>query len=254
MALPSPYSIFEILLEEGKPQAIRKLAKRISSGNEKIDNVIVEIEKIIKDYHKRCEKIGEEPVISLDELNDQVTSSIIEEPHELLYEATTTILSANKAGISYYLRRMSWERFEDLCVEILKEMDVSDIRLTNRGPDRGVDFNGNWFNPMCKDIVIPVIGQAKHYASNNPVTVREVRELIAKLSTHRHPGVQGFFITTSYFTKNAIKEAKKSPKRLHTWDMRKLIDRIIELKIGMTPFEREIRTINRAYWDKFIEE
>jgi len=250
----TPYDIFEELQKVGEPLSLRALAKKLCESESELDGAIVELEKTIAEYSTTCENIGEEPVVTLNEMNDEIESPCLFDITTVLIDLQNKATIANRAWFSYYLRRMPWDNFESLCKELLERMSVSDVNLTNRGPDGGIDFTGQYFNPALKEVVVPVIGQAKRWAPATPVGVEVVRSLIAKLATHKSPAAHGFLITTSYFTKDAVEEAKASPKKIYLWDMRELIWRLVELKVGVSPLGSDIETIDHPHWERFLEQ
>jgi restriction endonuclease Mrr len=253
MIIANPYEILEELLETGEIVTLRAIAKKYVKVEEEMDGAIVSIEQVISAYQKSCEKTGEEPVITLNEVTDEVESPCLFDATAVLVDLQNKATIANRAWFSYYLRKMPWESFEMLCKELLEKMYVSDVQLTNRGPDSGIDFTGQYFNPMLKEVIVPIIGQAKRWAPATPVGVEAVRSLIAKLATHKSPAAHGFLITTSYFTQEAVEEAKASPKRIYLWDMRDLIWHLVDLKVGVSPIGSDIETIDHPHWERFLE-
>jgi restriction endonuclease Mrr len=249
----TPYDVLAKVLEIGESMSLRELAELLSGAGEDLDQRVVDLESLLTDYRKKCDRMGEEPLVVLNPITDEVESPCLIDVEEHLLELTDTVKRANRAWLSYYLRHMTWENFEFMCKELLGKMGVAELELTNRGPDHGIDFIGVYFNPMLEEMVVPIVGQAKRWSATSPVRVNEVRGVIAKLATHDSPAVQGFLMTTSYFTKYAIQEAERSPKKIHLWDLGQLIDRILEFKVGISPVPSAIEVVDRPHWDRFLE-
>jgi hypothetical protein len=250
----SPYGILRKLLEFGGSLSLRELSAALAGKCDDPDEFLGRVETMLLDYLGQCGDIGEEPVVNVNELTDEVTSSTFFDIDYTISDIKSSVEASNRAWISYYLRSMSWERFEDFCRELLEGMGVSDAELTSRGSDEGIDFTGSYFNPQYMEMVYPIIGQAKHYQANNSVGVEPVRSMIAKLSIHSSAAVQGFLMTTSDFTLDAISEAQKSPKKLHLWNMGNLIDQVVELRFGFYFPECDIFVLDASHWDRYLEE
>lgn len=248
------YDVLDELMDQGDRATLRELAESFKEPGDETDVCLVRLEEMLRGYKRICTKIGEEPVVIFDELIDEVTSSAFSNATDLIFDAKERLMASNKAWISYYLRRMSWQRFEDFCGELLDAMGVSDVRLTNRGPDNGIDFTGTFFNPSFEDMIFPVIGQAKHYRARSLLNVNDVRNMIGKLSIHEDHAVQGFLITTSDFRQDARDEADQSPRRLHLWNMGQLTRHVEESMLGFDVNPSELHSLDASYWERFLED
>ena len=95
-------------------------------------------------------------------------------------------------------------QFEELVGQLLAEMGFESIEVTKSGADGGIDARGTL---LISDVVrIKMAVQAKRWQNNiqRPI-VQQVR---GSLGVHE----QGLIITTSDFSKGAIKEANESDK------------------------------------------
>jgi len=152
-------------------------------------------------------------------------------------------LRKHKKDITNTINKVSWHDFEKLCKYILKQKGLSQINLTAKNQE-GIDFCGlfniggssslGFIPPNFK---IRVIGQIKHYSSNiSPGLVRAfhtyyesvqrgdtsvIRKLPSWFIEVKSP-ILGIFMTTSDFTRRAIKYAEQE------WIILKTGEQIIE--------------------------
>jgi hypothetical protein len=103
-------------------------------------------------------------------------------------------LKTRRAQLGIYetfLRSITFGEFEKLCMKILSELGVENIRITKKTRDQGIDFFGNLplykhifpddINPTIqKQLRVWVIGQAKRY-SRTTVSTPELRELVGSV-------------------------------------------------------------------------
>ncbi len=109
------------------------------------------------------------------------------------------------------LHSLSYTGFEKFCVEFLEAMGVKDIAHTGKSCDKGIDIEGeieiNFF------IKYKVVVQCKRYAPGNNVSSDDIMKLKGSMA---HTNAQkAVFITTSNYTKEALKDAKSNNKDQH---------------------------------------
>lgn len=112
------------------------------------------------------------------------------------------------------LRRDS-ERRKALLVDALDPFDYErwiaeqfrnngyEVRVTRKTGDGGVDL---WLSLSGRKIAV----QCKRYRKDNPVSRPDIQKFIGALITEKAD--EGIFVTTSYFTQNAERAVKESPR------------------------------------------
>ncbi len=113
---------------------------------------------------------------------------------------------------------LEWKRFEQLCSEYLNAKGFQS-KLTRCGADGGVDVR------IFKDNDLYGVVQCKAYKSYK-IGIKPVRELYGVMASENVK--QGFFITSSRFTKEAVKFSNKNTS-LKLVDGDLLLKRIKEL-------------------------
>lgn len=109
-------------------------------------------------------------------------------------------LREDKDIIATSLEDLSWREFERLCFLYFKARGYKP-RETGEGADGGVDLVIYNRHHKAEDAI-----QIKHYiGSGNQITVKEIRELNS--AKRNHKCVLSRFITTSSYTKDALKQA-----------------------------------------------
>lgn len=109
-------------------------------------------------------------------------------------------LREDKDIIASKLEDLSWREFERLCFLYYKAKGYKP-RETGEGADGGVDLIIYNRHHRAEEAI-----QIKHYInSGNQITVERIRELNS--AKRNHNCVLSRFITTSRYTKNALKEA-----------------------------------------------
>jgi restriction endonuclease Mrr len=95
------------------------------------------------------------------------------------------------------VRSLSPLEFEQLCVRILGLLNARGMKMTKYSRDEGIDFLG-WLDihenfllgeqpvPFRVGFSMLVLGQAKKYAPDHPVGVKEIRELVGAAAAFHH--------------------------------------------------------------------
>ena len=143
------------------------------------------------------------------------------------------------------IMKISPERFEELIGKLLAEIGFESIEVTNKSADGGIDVKG-------KLVVGGVIGtkmavQVKRWKHNVQTPV--VTQLRGSLGPHE----QGLIITTSDFSKGAIKEASdpyKAPIAL--MNGKELVDLMVEYQVGIK--KKDISVLELDESKKLLEE
>lgn len=108
-----------------------------------------------------------------------------------------------------------WE-FEELVTDVFQQHGF-DAVVTQKTRDGGKDIVATF---EMGGVLYNTYFECKQYAPNRPVGVRCVRELYGKLNMERVD--KGVIVTTSYFTRDAIREAKETNGRIQLIDFQKL--------------------------------
>jgi restriction system protein len=160
-----------------------------------------------------------------------------------------TINRQTRATLRKRLMEMPPERFEGLIAELLLALGFEEdtIEITPFGNDGGVDVRGVLNAASITEINAAV--QAKRWKHNVQAPV--VQALRGSLVVHE----QGIIITTSEFSKGAETEAQAPGKvRISLIDGEKLLDLLIEHKIGVTAEQHTVYSLDEEWWGDVDEE
>lgn len=140
--------------------------------------------------------------------------------------------------------------FERLIVELLLEMGYGGGR-SEMGKALGKSGDGGIDGVIKEDeLGLDVVYiQAKRYAADNAVPVREVRDFVGSLEGHR--ASKGVFVTTSTFPESAREYLSRVSKRVILIDGKELADLMIKHKVGVR--NKDTYEINRIDEDFFVE-
>ena len=130
--------------------------------------------------------------------------------------------------ITDILLNMSPYAFEKLAQRLLRECGFSDVEVTKKSGDGGIDGTGKLrINGIFS---FNVAFQCKRY--KGAVGAPEIRDFRGSLSTNIEKGV---LITTGSFTRAALEEASSEGKRLiDLMDGEELINKLAEYGIGLS--------------------
>lgn len=160
-----------------------------------------------------------------------------------------TINRQTRAILRKRLMEMPPERFEGLIAELLLALGFEEdtIEITPFGNDGGVDVRGVLNAAGITEINAAV--QAKRWKHNVQAPV--VQALRGSLVVHE----QGIIITTSEFSKGAETEAQAPGKvRISLIDGEKLLDLLIEHRIGVTAEQHTVYSLDEEWWGDVAEE
>ena len=129
--------------------------------------------------------------------------------------------------ITDLLLNMSPYAFEKLAQRLLRECGFSDVEVTKKSGDGGIDGTGKL--RIKGSFSFKVAFQCKRY--KGAVGAPEIRDFRGSLSTNIEKGV---LITTGSFTRAALEEASSEGKRLiDLMDGEELINKLAEYGIGL---------------------
>jgi len=125
-------------------------------------------------------------------------------------------------------------QFEIFLSVLLSEMGFSEVSVTGRSGDRGIDLQATWteLNVPGLEVELPFKVQAKRYSPSTTLTPRYVRELRGTLG----PGEWGLLITTARASSGTHEEGLSDRSRvISIIDGPSLIDLCKKYRVGMKP-------------------
>jgi restriction system protein len=173
--------------------------------------------------------------LSKDKKNKTVDDSVVEDDE---IESKTW-----KQELIELLLEMSPNAFERLVQRILRESGFSQVEVTGKTGDGGIDGKGIF--KIAGLISFNVLFQCKRW--QNSVTASEIRDFRGALQGRAD---KGLFVTTGSFTRDAIKEASRDGATpIDLLDGETLTDKIKELKLGLSIEYVEKITINKKWFE-----
>lgn len=155
-----------------------------------------------------------------------------------------TIVSGWREQLLDALLSMSPSAFERLTQRLLRESGFTQVEITGRSGDGGIDGKG--IMRLGGLLSFHVIFQCKRWqGSITPSIVRDFRGAMVGRAD------KGLFITTGSFTKDAVKEATRDgAPPIDLVDSDQLIDKLKELALGVKTrkIEKEEVTIDREWF------
>lgn len=140
------------------------------------------------------------------------------------------------------LHNMNPYAFERLAMLLLRECGFSQVRVTKKSGDGGIDGTGKLrINGIFS---FNVAFQCKRYTGS--VSAGDIRDFRGSLTTDIEKGI---FITTGTFTRAAREEASNAGKQqIDLIDGTEFIGKLIEYRLGVT--EKTIYEVDKAFFEK----
>lgn len=140
------------------------------------------------------------------------------------------------------LHNMNPYAFERLAMLLLRECGFSQVRVTKKSGDGGIDGTGKLrINGIFS---FNVAFQCKRYIGS--VSAGDIRDFRGSLTTDIEKGI---FITTGTFTRAAREEASNAGKQqIDLIDGTEFINKLIEYRLGVT--ERTIYEVDKTFFEK----
>ncbi len=172
-------------------------------------------------------------------------------PEELLANSYQEIRQALATDLLSILRKLSPDDFEKLVVELLIKMgyggSIRDAgKAVGKSGDQGIDGIIKE-DRLGLDIIYI---QAKRWADNNAVGRPEIQKFVGALAGQG--AKKGIFITTSYFTQEALEYAPRNEIKIVLIDGEELGQLMIDYNLGVST--QEIYEIKRIDHDYFGDE
>lgn len=183
---------------------------------ESVDSKQVVAEVVKKTRAKRTSSSGGKDVLA----DEDPTNDGLDTPDEM---------KPWRERLSDILQNMDPYGFERLAQRLLRECGFSDVQVTKKSGDGGIDGNGKLaINGIFS---FHVAFQCKRYKGS--VGAGEIRDFRGSLSTNVEKGVM---ITTGTFSKAAREEASSpGKKQIDLMDGEALIDKIAQYRLGVKP-------------------
>jgi restriction system protein len=141
------------------------------------------------------------------------------------------------------LLSMSPDAFERLVQRVLRESGFSQVEVTGKSGDGGIDGKGIF--KIAGLISFNVLFQCKRW--QNSVAASDIRDFRGALQGRAD---KGLFATTGSFTRDAIKEASRDGATpIDLLDGEALTNKIKELKLGLSIENVEKVTINKKWFE-----
>jgi restriction system protein len=141
------------------------------------------------------------------------------------------------------LLSMAPDAFERLIQRILRESGFSQVEVTGKSGDGGIDGKGIF--KIAGLISFNVLFQCKRW--QNSVTASDIRDFRGALQGRAD---KGLFATTGSFTRDAIKEASRDGATpIDLLDGEALTNKIRELNLGLSIEHVERITINKKWFE-----
>ncbi|MCZ8249109.1 restriction endonuclease [Microcystis sp. LE19-195.1E] len=179
------------------------------------------------------------------------TSDQEQNPEELLENSYQEIRQALATDLLSILRKLSPDAFEKLVVELLVKMgyggSIRDAgKAVGKSGDQGIDGIIKE-DRLGLDIIYI---QAKRWADNNAVGRPEIQKFVGALAGQG--AKKGIFITTSYFTKEALEYVPRNEIKIVLIDGEELGQLMIDYNLGVST--QKIYEIKRIDHDYFGDE
>ncbi|MCZ8121771.1 MAG: restriction endonuclease [Microcystis sp. LE18-22.4A] len=161
------------------------------------------------------------------------TSDQEQNPEELLENSYQEIRQALATDLLSILRKLSPDAFEKLVVELLVKMgyggSIRDAgKAVGKSGDQGIDGIIKE-DRLGLDIIYI---QAKRWADNNAVGRPEIQKFVGALAGQG--AKKGIFITTSYFTQEALEYAPRNEIKIVLIDGEELSQLMIDYNLGVS--------------------
>jgi len=149
------------------------------------------------------------------------------------------------SAIEIITEKMSPASFERLIQRILREKGFTQVEITGKSGDGGIDGRG--IAKINGILSFHIIFQCKRYKGKVPSSdIRDFRGAMVGRTD------KGLFITTGTFTREAIREANRDgAPAIDLMDGEKLAEKLKELKLGIEIELREHITVNEKWFEDF---
>ena len=166
-----------------------------------------------------------------------------EPTEEIVAEAAGTAPNDHRTAVADVLLKLPAAGFERLCQWVLREAGFTQVVVTGRSGDGGIDGYGTLaVNPL---VSFKVLFQCKRFSKSvSPSHVRDFRGGMAGRAD------KGIILTTGSFTAEARREASRDGvPPIELIDGEKLIDMLEQLELGLRPVKTS--EVDHAFFKEF---
>ena len=204
-----------------------------------IDNKFLEKFEGFKEFKKRNAKKNYE----------QHNNNTLETPEEVIEKSIDELNKSLTSEILEYLKNTSPSYFEQIVIEVLVKMGYGGS-LKEAGQVVGKSGDGGIDGIIKEDKLglDAIYIQAKKW--ENSVSRPEIQKFVGALQGRR--ARKGIFITTSYFTKEAIDYTERIESKVILIDGNKFANLMIENEVGVTTLSKYF--VRRIDSDYFLED
>lgn len=200
-----------------------------SNYNELID--INDVNAFFKKTHEQFAIKEKKPKVQENIIDEEIEDKVEDENY--------------KDKILDILKELPAEGFERLCQRLLRESGFSQVKVTGKSGDGGIDgFGVLELNPLMS---FKVLFQSKRY--KDVVTTDKVRDFRGAMAGRADKGI---IITTGRFTQDAKNEAvRDGVPPIELVDGEKLVSMLEKLEFGLIP--RTVYDIDYSFFKEFQE-
>lgn len=150
-----------------------------------------------------------------------------------------------RIAIDIITEKLSPSSFERLIQRILREKGFTQVEITGKTGDGGIDGRG--IAKINGILSFHIIFQCKRYKGKVPSS--EIRDFRGAMVGRTD---KGLFITTGSFTRDAIREANRDgAPAIDLMDGNKIVEKLKELNLGIEVEFREHITVNEKWFENF---
>ena len=174
--------------------------------------------------------------------NDAEASSVVPTPDTFAVEGEDNIASALLERIA----ELSPSGFEKLVGELLRAKGFSNVEVTGRPHDRGIDGRCE-----LSFVGLKVAFQAKQYQPQKSVSIGEVHRFQGSLTVGYDRGI---LVTTSSFSSGAKNFVEEENTQVRLVDGKKLVQEMINLNLGVKAVPVVEHQIDESLFNRLAKE
>jgi len=149
--------------------------------------------------------------------------------------------------LSVITENLSPSAFERLIQRLLREKGFTQVEVTGRTGDGGIDGRG--IARINGILSFHIIFQCKRYKSMNKVGSKDIRDFRGAMVGRTD---KGLFITTASFTRDAVIEATRDgAPTIDLMDGEKLAEKLKELRLGLKVELKESVSVDENWFKSF---
>lgn len=147
--------------------------------------------------------------------------------------------------VQILIDKLTPDAFERLVQRMLRETGFVQVEVTGRSGDGGIDGKG--IAKINGILSFHVVFQCKRYSGS--VSASQIRDFRGAMVGRAD---KGLFITTGYFTRDALKEAvREGAVAIDLVDGEKLAEKLKELRLGVNVEKVEKISVDQSWFEQF---